>query len=62
MTGKPVAVKQGPRRAGDPPALVAASDKARADLGWEPAWTDLRAIVKSAWDWHRAHPDGYPKG
>ena len=62
VSGRPVKVVEGARRPGDPPALVAAADKARAELGWEPAWTELRAIVQSAWDWHRAHPAGYAKG
>ena len=62
VTGKPVKVVEGERRPGDPPALVAASDKARRELGWEPKWTELRGIVESAWNWHRAHPEGYVKG
>lgn len=59
VTGKTVPVKEGPRRAGDPPALVASADAIRAELGWEPKYTDLKAIVESAWRWHRAHPTGY---
>jgi UDP-glucose-4-epimerase GalE len=61
VTGKPIAVREGPRRAGDPPALVASSDKIRAELGWAPKYPDLRAIVETAWDWHRTHPKGYGK-
>jgi len=59
VTGKSIAVKEGPRRAGDPPALVAASDKIRAELGWQPRYTELRPIVETAWAWHKAHPKGY---
>lgn len=59
VTGKRIAVKEGPRRAGDPPALVAASDKIRRELGWEPRYAELRPIVVTAWTWHKAHPDGY---
>jgi UDP-glucose 4-epimerase len=59
VTGKPVPVKQGPRRAGDPPALVASADKIRQELGWNPRYPDLRAILETAWDWHRRHPKGY---
>ncbi|HET6573632.1 MAG TPA: UDP-glucose 4-epimerase GalE [Fimbriiglobus sp.] len=59
VTGKPIAVKEGPRRAGDPPALVAASDKVRHELGWQPRYTELRPIVETAWNWHRSHPNGY---
>jgi UDP-glucose 4-epimerase len=59
VTGKPVPVKEGPRRPGDPPALVAAADKARRELGWQPRYTELRAVVETAWNWHRTHPMGY---
>jgi UDP-glucose-4-epimerase GalE len=59
VTGKLIAVKAGPRRAGDPPALVAAADKARHELGWQPQYTDLRTIIETAWAWHRRRPQGY---
>jgi UDP-glucose-4-epimerase GalE len=59
VTGKPVPVKHGPRRPGDPPALVAASDKVQRELGWKPRYTELRPIIETAWNWHRAHPRGY---
>jgi UDP-glucose-4-epimerase GalE len=59
VTGKAVAVKEGPRRAGDPPALVASSEKVRRELGWTPKYTELRPIVETAWNWHRTHPRGY---
>jgi UDP-glucose 4-epimerase len=59
VTGKKVPVKEGPRRAGDPPALVAASDKAQRELGWKPRYNELRPIVETAWKWHKAHPKGY---
>jgi UDP-glucose-4-epimerase GalE len=59
VTGKKVAVKEGPRRPGDPPALVASSEKIRSELGWQPRYTDLRSIVETAWKWHRTHPKGY---
>jgi UDP-glucose 4-epimerase len=39
--------------------LIAAADKARRELGWEPRYTELRAIVETAWNWHRKHPNGY---
>lgn len=61
VTGKSITVKEGPRRPGDPPELVAAADKIRTELGWAPKYTDLRSIVETAWNWHRANPDGYPK-
>lgn len=59
VTGKKVGVKEGPRRAGDPPVLVAASEKVQRELGWRPKYTDLRSVVETAWKWHRAHPKGY---
>jgi UDP-glucose 4-epimerase len=59
VTGKKVPVIVGPRRAGDPPVLVAASEKVQRELGWRPRYTDLGSVVESAWKWHRAHPKGY---
>jgi len=47
------------RRPGDPPVLVAAADKAQQVLGWTPQIPAIEDIIASAWDWHRAHPDGY---
>jgi UDP-glucose-4-epimerase GalE len=49
VTGKKVPYTTGPRREGDPPALVAASDKLRTTLGWNPQYADLRTIVEHAW-------------
>jgi UDP-glucose-4-epimerase GalE len=59
VTGKKVPIKEGPRRAGDPPELVASSDKVRKELGWTPRYTDIKAIVETAWNWHKSHPKGY---
>lgn len=59
VTGAPIPVEVGPRRPGDPATLVASSERIRAELGWRPRFDDLRAIVESAWAWHRAHPHGY---
>jgi len=59
ITGHPIPSVDGPRRPGDPPELVAGSDKIRRDLGWEPRHPDLRDIVQSAWDWHKTHSNGY---
>lgn len=59
VTGKTIAVREGPRRPGDPPALVAASQKIQRELGWRPRYTELRPIVESAWRWHQRHPRGY---
>jgi UDP-glucose 4-epimerase len=59
ITGHAIPAVDGPRRAGDPAVLVAASDKIRRELGWEPRFPALRDIVQSAWDWHCVHPHGY---
>ncbi|WP_045216767.1 UDP-glucose 4-epimerase GalE [Desulfonatronovibrio magnus] len=50
-----VPVQKTPRRAGDPPALIAISHKARQKLDWKPEFNDLETIIKTAWDWHRLH-------
>lgn len=49
-----------PRRAGDPPRLVASSQKVHDTLGWRPMYTDIKEIIASAWEWHQSHPQGYP--
>jgi UDP-glucose-4-epimerase GalE len=59
VTGKRVAIIEGPRRPGDPPFLVASSEKIRRELGWQPRHTELGAIVETAWRWHSTHPRGY---
>jgi UDP-glucose-4-epimerase GalE len=59
VTGRQVPWTLAPRRPGDPAVLFAAADKARTELGWVPALGDLETIVRTAWDWHRAHPRGY---
>ncbi len=61
VTGHPVPVIESPRRAGDPAVLIASSEKIRRELGWQPRFPDLKAVVESAWQWHRVHPDGYPQ-
>jgi UDP-glucose 4-epimerase len=61
VTGCAIPAVTAPRRAGDPPVLVAGSDRIRAELGWAPRYPDLESIVRSAWDWRQAHPDGYPR-
>ena len=59
VTGKTITVIEKPRRAGDPPRLIAASDKVRADLSWTPKFQEIGKIVGSAWAWHLANPAGY---
>jgi UDP-glucose 4-epimerase len=58
VTRRDIPVREGPRRPGDPPRLVAANDKARAELGWAPERT-LADMIGDAWSWHQANPDGY---
>ncbi len=59
VTGKKIAVLEKPRRPGDPPRLIAASEKVRAELGWKPQFQDVEKIIASAWAWHVRHPGGY---
>ena len=47
------------RRPGDPPRLIASSQRAAAELGWQPLYPDLETIVAHAWAWHEANPNGY---
>lgn len=61
VTGHDIPAAIGPRRPGDPPELIADSGRARQVLGWEPWYTELDAIVETAWRWHSTHPDGYGK-
>jgi UDP-glucose 4-epimerase len=53
VTGKPIHVIEEPRRPGDPAVLVASSEKAKRELGWQPKFTDLDSIIASAWEWHK---------
>ncbi len=52
VSGKPLPRKIGPRRTGDPPALVASAEKAERILGWKPQHSDIKNIIASAWRWH----------
>lgn len=52
ISGRPIARRAAPRRAGDPPVLVADPTRARATLGWTPRCSDLDVIVGTAWRWH----------
>jgi len=53
VAGRPLNVIEGPRRAGDPPELVARADRIRSTLGWEPRHADLGEIVQTALAWER---------
>jgi len=59
VTGRAVPWALGPRRPGDPAVLYAAPHKAQAELHWTPRHADLDSIVRTAWNWHRTHPNGY---
>lgn len=58
ITGRKVNALDAPRRAGDPPALVAAPGQAEKLLGWQPRHSDLETIVQTAYRWHSAHAPG----
>lgn len=59
VVGHSIAVEEAPRRPGDPPVLVASSDRISKELGWKPRFADLKDIIQTAWQWHQAHPEGY---
>jgi len=59
VTGKDIMAEEAPRRAGDPPELVASSEAIRADLGWKPEKPGLEAMISDAWGWMLEHPRGY---
>jgi UDP-glucose 4-epimerase len=59
VTGREIATTEAPRRPGDPPMLVAASEKVRSELGWAPRKPELTGMVADAWAFARAHPRGY---
>ena len=59
VTGHAIPVIESPRRTGDPAVLVASSANIRSELGWRPQFADPEAIIASAWEWFRKHPNGY---
>ncbi len=59
VTGERIEAVEAPRRAGDPPVLVASSGRIRAELGWRPEEPSIDAMISDAWDWMREHPRGY---
>lgn len=61
VTGHAIPAKMEARRAGDPSVLIAANEKAKQVLGWEPKMEDLETIISTAWEWHKANPNGYQK-
>jgi UDP-glucose 4-epimerase len=59
VTGAEIHAREAPRRPGDPPRLVAASDRIRSELGWEARKPGLDEMIADAWAFAQAHPNGY---
>lgn len=59
ITQRKIDIVEKPRRPGDPPRLIAASEKIKRELGWTPKFQNLDAIIESAWKWHQKFPRGY---
>ncbi len=59
VTGATIPIREAPRRPGDPAMLVAASERIRAELGWEPRKPELEQMIADAWAFIQARPDGY---
>jgi len=59
ITGRNIDIVEKPRRPGDPPRLIASSEKIKRELGWQPQFQSLDAIIESAWKWHQKFPRGY---
>lgn len=59
VTGHSIPAKVCERRTGDPAKLVASSEKARRELGWQPKFETVEAMISSAWKWHKSHPNGF---
>jgi UDP-glucose 4-epimerase len=53
VAGRRLQIREEPRRAGDPPTLIARADKVRGLLDWTPRYDDLEAIVRSSLEWER---------
>src|SRR6266581_4161584 len=59
ITGRKINTVEQPQRPGDPPRLIASSAKVKSELGWQPQFQSLDAIIESAWKWHQKFPRGY---
>jgi UDP-glucose 4-epimerase len=53
VTGRALKVREAPRRAGDPPTLIARAERIRTQLNWKPRLDDLDTIVRTAWNWEQ---------
>lgn len=61
VTGINIKSEIADRRPGDPATLIASSNKAIKELGWNPKFNSLETIIDTAWKWHKNHPNGYKK-
>ena len=59
VTARKIDIVEKSRRPGDPPRLIASSEKIKRELGWQPQFQNLDAIIESAWKWHQRFPRGY---
>ena len=59
ITGKSIPIVEVEKRLGDPPILVACSDRIQLELNWKLKFPNLESIISSAWKWHSKHPRGY---
>jgi UDP-glucose 4-epimerase len=62
VTGRAIPTEATARRPGDPPILIASSDRIMSELGWQPRHSELDVIIDSAWRWRMEHPEGYGEG
>lgn len=59
VTSQKIPYETGQRREGDPPVLVASSEKITKMLGWQPKFPEIETIIETAWKWHKNNPNGY---
>ncbi|MGI8505494.1 MAG: UDP-glucose 4-epimerase GalE [Solirubrobacteraceae bacterium] len=59
VTGAEIPIREAARRPGDPPMLVAASERIRAELGWKARKPELEQMIADAWTFMQARPEGY---
>ncbi len=59
VAGRSIACEYAGRRPGDPAVLIATPEKIAQELGWSPRHSDIREIVRTAWEWHHRYPGGY---
>lgn len=61
VTSSQIPIVIHPQRQGDPAVLVADSGLAKSELGWQPEFSTLENIIKSAWEWQKKYPHGYKR-